>query len=54
MIRKYQSCEVHEIVSPKGHKIIQAELHKIGKVSMNEADNKQREAISHKLDIDGK
>lgn len=53
-MRKYQSCETHEVVTPEGHKAIQNELHKVGKVSMNDVDSKQREDIFRKLDIDGK
>ncbi len=49
-IRKFQSVEKVEVVSPDGHKVIETELHKIGKTSMKDVPVSERPGISRKLD----
>jgi hypothetical protein len=50
MLRKYQSVEQTEIVSPKGHQAIESELRKVGKTSVSQLDEDQRNALNERLE----
>lgn len=47
--RKYQRAEVTEIVSKKGHEVIQDELRKTGKTSVKDMDEEERQRTVKRL-----
>lgn len=47
--RKYQRAEVTEIVSKKGHQILQDELRKTGKTSLKDMDEEERQRTIKRL-----
>ncbi len=50
---KYQKTESSaDVVSPKGHKAISEELHKVGKTSAADLSKGEREAVSRKASED--
>lgn len=47
--RKYQLTEKHEIVSLKGHEVIEDELRKTGKHSVAEMTDKERKSTLERI-----
>ena len=52
MLRKYQSVEKTEVVSPEGHDKIAENLQKTGKTSMADMTADERQQVSEALDDD--
>jgi hypothetical protein len=50
MLRKYQKVENAEVISPEGHDLIQDELRKTGKTSVQEMTSEEKHDLSEKLD----
>lgn len=48
--RKYQKVESAEPVSPEGHEAIQTQLHKVGKTSMVDLSESERQQVTDALD----
>lgn len=49
-MRKYQSVEKVELATPDQHKIVEVELHKVGKTSLKQTSDEERMNIIEKLD----
>ena len=50
MLRKYQSVEKAEPVSPEGHQAIQSELHKVGKTSVQDMTPEEKKNLPNEVD----
>jgi len=48
--RKYQSVEKTDVLSEDDHKKVEAKLHKLGKTSMTELDEDERNSLVAGLD----
>jgi hypothetical protein len=50
--RKYQKVEDTSVLSPQEHQALGKELRRMGKASMRDLDNEQREQVTDALDDD--
>lgn len=51
--RKFQSVEKTDVVSPEDHQRISKEMHRVGKTSMRELDENERQQVTEALDNNG-
>lgn len=48
--KKYQKVERSDVLSPQEHKTVEANLHKVGKTSMQNLDEEERKQVTDALD----